>query len=252
MTTTGSSEPQVPAAKKNVFSRIAGVLFAPAEAFGEIARRPDILAPLLLIVALGYVSTLLIVPRFDKDAVAAEQAADIMRKKPGTAAADADRMGRVIAASTKVGLWLAPLLTIIICAVMAALFLFAFRLMAGEGTYQQAFSVMLYAWLPFAIGGIITGIVVLARGSFDPTSAATLVKSNPAFLVDLKEQPALFALLSSFDVFTIWMLVLLVFGFSAVSTLSRKTSAIIVAVLWICYVLVKTGGAALMASMGAA
>jgi hypothetical protein len=250
MTTTGSSESQIPAAKKNVFSRIAGVLFAPAEAFQEIARRPDILAPLLLIVALGYVSTLLIVPRFDKESFAAEQASEILQKKPGTATADAERMGRVVAASTKVGLWFAPLLTLILCAVMAALFLFAFRLMAGEGTYTQAFSVMLYAWLPFAIGGIITGIVVMARGSFSPMEAATLVKSNPAFLVDVKEQPALFALLSSLDVFSIWMLVLLVFGFSAVSTLSRKTSAIIVAVLWVCYVLLKTGGAALMASMG--
>ncbi|HYK01406.1 MAG TPA: YIP1 family protein [Thermoanaerobaculia bacterium] len=234
-----------------MFSRVAGVLFAPAEAFGEIARRPDILAPLLLIVALGYVSTLLVVPRFDQDAYAAEQASEVLRKQPGTAAADADRMGRVVAASTKVGLWLAPLLTIVICAVMAGLYLFAFRLMAGEGTYTEAFSVMLYAWLPFAIGGIIMGIVVLARGSFSPMEAATLVKSNPAFLVDLKEQPALFALLSSFDLFSVWMLVLLVFGFSAVSKLPRKTSAIIVLVLWVCYALVKTGGTALMASLTA-
>jgi hypothetical protein len=228
-----------------VFARIAGVLFAPAEAFEEIARRPDILAPLLLTVALGFVSVFMIVPHFDFESFTAEQASQIRRKNPETSAADAERVGRIGAAVSKMFLWTAPVIGIVVFLVLAAVFLFAFRLMGGEGTYKQALSVTLYAWIPFVISGIITGIVVMARGSFDPTTAATLVKSNPAFLVDMKEQPALFSLLSSLDVFSFWMLVLLVFGFSAISTLSRKTSAAIVVTIWICYVLVKTGFAAL-------
>jgi hypothetical protein len=247
MTTTGGIEPQVPAAKQNVFSRIAGVLFAPAEAFQEIARRPDIVAPLLLIVALGFVSTFMIVPRFDFESFTAEQASQIRQKSPNMSAADAERAGRMGAAVSKMFLWTAPVVGIVIFVVLAAIFLFAFRLMGGEGTYAQAFSVTLYAWIPFVISGLITAIVVLARGSFDPMTAATLVKSNPAFLVDMKEQPALFSLLSSLDLFSIWMLVLYVFGFSAMSRLSRKTSAVIVVSIWAAYVLVKLGVAALMA-----
>jgi hypothetical protein len=93
-------------------------------------------------------------------------------------------------------------------------------------------------------------IVVASRGAFNPTEAATLVKSNPAFLVEQKAQPALFSLLSSLDVFTIWTLVLAVFGFSAMSRLSRKTSAVIIFSLWIAFVFVKIGIAALTAGAG--
>jgi hypothetical protein len=250
-TTTGGIEPQVPAPKKNVFSRIAGVLFAPAETFQEIARRPDIVAPLLLLIAAGFISVLLIAPRVDLESMATMQASQIRKQNPNTSAADAERAGRMMAASSKVFIWISPVAAIVIYAIFAAVFLFAFRLMGGEGTYAQAFSVTLYSWIPFAISGLITGIVVLARGSFDPMTAATLVKSNPAFLVDMREQPALFSLLSSVDVFSFWMLVLYVFGFSAMSKLSRKTSAIIVVTIWAAYVLLKVGFAAVMPGTGA-
>ena len=42
--------PQAP--KENVFARFAGALFSPGETFAGIARRPDILWP-LLVIALG-------------------------------------------------------------------------------------------------------------------------------------------------------------------------------------------------------
>lgn len=246
-TTTGETEPQVPAAKKNVFARIAGVLFAPAQTFEDIARRPDYVAPLLIIVILGYLCTAVIAPRFDFEAFTAEQSARMRQKNPSLSAADAERFGRMGAATSKMFLWTFPVLGIVIYAVVAGVFLFAFRMMGGEGTFGQAFSVTLYSWIPFVIGGLIMAVVVLARGSFDPTTAATLVKSNPAFLTDMKEQPVLFSLFSSLDLFSFWMLVLLVFGFSAMSTLSKKTSAVIVVVVWLGYVLTKTGLTALFA-----
>lgn len=256
--TTEISEPQAPPAaaappkKKNVFERIAGVLFAPGETFEEIARKPDIVAPILLIVLLGFVSTFLIVPRFDFDSFVAEQSAQMREKNPNITAADSERFARIGAASTKVLLWVSPLLGIVAYVVIAGVFLLAFRLMGGEGNFTQAFSVTLYAWIPFVISGIITGIVVVSRGSFDPATAATLVKSNPAFLVDVKEQPVLFSLLASLDVFTIWTLLLYVFGFSAMSRLSWAKSAAIVFTVWIAFVLVKVGFAAIGAAGAAA
>jgi hypothetical protein len=95
---------------------------------------------------------------------------------------------------------------------------------------------------------IITTVVVLARGTFDPTTAATMVMSNPAFLTDMKEQPVLFSLLSSLDVFTIWTLVLFTFGFAALAKMARSSAAGIVVSLWIAFLLVKIGFAALTSS----
>lgn len=250
MTTTTTSpteatEPQVPPAKKNVFARFAGVLFAPADAFQEIVRRPDILAPLLIVVALGYATTALIAPRIDFESVKAMQAEQITKSRPGVSAADLERFGRMAEASTKVFLWLSPFLGLLLFLVFAGILLGAFRMMGGVGTFEQALSVTIYAWTPLLLFGIITAIVVLGRGSFDPTTAATLVKSNPAFLVEMKEHRVLFTLLASIDVFTIWTLILFILGFSTMSRLSKGTSAAIVLILFSLMVVVRLGFAAM-------
>jgi hypothetical protein len=74
------------------------------------------------------------------------------------------------------------------------------------------------------------------------------VKSNPAFLVDMKEQPILFSLLYNFDVFTIWTIFLLIVGFSTLSKTSKAKAATIVLSLWAAMIVVKLGFAALAAS----
>jgi hypothetical protein len=96
--------------------------------------------------------------------------------------------------------------------------------------------------------GIITTIVIVAKGSFDPTHAATLVKSNPAFLVDMKKQFVLYSLLSMLDVFTFWMLFMLTIGFAAVGKISKAKSGAIVVGAWLILVVIRLG----FAAMGAA
>ena len=249
MTTDLSSPPSPPPPdKQNVFSRIAGVLFAPAETFASIARRPDILGPLLLIVIIGYATTAIVIPRMDFESIIAQQSEQMRKQNPNVSDEQLAQIEKFTRASGKVFGWITPLMMIAWYAIVAGALLLAFRLMGGEGTFKQAFSATLYSWMPLLLFGIILTVVVLARGTFDPITAATIVKSNPAFLVDFKEQPVLFSLLSAFDVFTIWTIVLLIFGFSALSKLSRAKSAAIVITLWLAMILVKVG----FAAMGAA
>lgn len=243
-TTTETAEPP----RKNVLQRIAGVLFAPAETFADIARRPTILGPALVLLIVGYLSTAIAMPRFDFDALTAMQREKILKQNPQMAEKDLERMDRYAIAGTKVFVWCAPVLMFAWYAIVAAVLLFAFRLMGGEGTYKQAYSATLYAWMPMLILGIIGSIVVIARGSFDPTTAQTLVKSNPAFLVEMKEQPVLFSFLASFDLFGMWMVVLLAFGFAALSRMRLRTALAIVIPLWLAFVLVRLG----FTAMGAA
>ena len=62
---------------------------------------------------------------------------------------------------------------------------------------------------------------------------ATMVKTNPGFLADMKTQPMLFALLSSLDIFTIWTIVLLIIGFAALARVSKAKAAAIVITWWV-------------------
>jgi hypothetical protein len=89
---------------------------------------------------------------------------------------------------------------------------------------------------------------VFSQHAFDPTKAATIVKSNPAFLVDMKDHPVLYSLLSQFDIFTLATIALLVIGFSIMSRFSRVKSAVIIVSMWLAVILVKVGFAALGAA----
>lgn len=240
----GSATPD----KQNVFSRIAGVLFAPAETFASIARRPDILGPLLVVLIVGLITTAMVIPRMDFETIIAQQTEQMRKQSPNVSEEQLAQIEKFTRASGKVFGWISPFLMVAWYAIVAGALLLAFRLMGGEGTYKQAFSATLYAWMPLLLFSIILAIVVLARGTFDPVTAPTIVKSNPAFLVDVKEQPVLYSLLASFDVFTIWTIVLLIFGFAALSKTSRAKSASIVITLWLAMILVKVGFAAIGAA----
>jgi hypothetical protein len=237
---------------KGLFQRVSGALFSPGETFADIARRPDILGPLLLILVIGYISTALVAPRLDMNAIFEAQSEAMRKQSPNMSDEDVARAEKFVGGFTKVMTWIGPLIMLIWYVIVAGVLLMAVRLMGGEGGFKQAFSATLYAWMPLVLFSIISTIVILARGTFDPTTAATLVKSNPAFLVDMKEQPVLFSFLSSFDVFTIWTIALLVFGFSALSKLSRTKTAVIVVSLWVIMILIKVGFAAMGAAKAAA
>jgi hypothetical protein len=244
---TPPSQPAEP--KPNPFARITGVLFSPNETFASIARRPDWVVPLLLILVVGYATTFFFLPRLDWDAVSAVQAEQMKAKNPQMSQEDIDRVSRMSQAIGKVIGWIAPILAAIWYAIVAGVLLLAFRLFGGEGTFKQAFSATLYGWVPLVIYGIVATVVAVARGGkIDPTQIATLVKSNPAFLLDMKAHPALFSLLSAFDVFTIWTVVLLIIGFAALSRVSKARAATIIVSLWLVIVLIKSG----FAAMGAA
>lgn len=248
--TTDIAEPPPPVEAvetKGAFERIIGVLFSPGETFRDIARRPSFIVPLLLIVILGFVSTALTLPKFDYESFLQQQA-DVMKKKnPNFRDSDLEGMTPMLTASVKVMSWLGPLLIVLWWVIIAAILMLGTKIMGGRGTFKQAFAATVHAWIPMTIFGIILTIVIVMRGSFDPLSAATLVKSNPAFLVDMKAQPVLFAILSSLDIFTIWFVALLVIGFSELSGLSRGKTAAVVVGLWVVQILIKTGFAAMNA-----
>lgn len=224
--------------------RVAGALFSPGETFADIARRPDILVPLVIIMLVALISTIVVVPRLDFESMMREQ----LEQNPNMSQEDIDRVVRFGAASGKVFAYASPILNIAILAIIAGVLLLAFRLFGGEGNFKQAFSVTLYGWLPFVIKGILATIIALSRQTVSADQLENLVKSNLGAFVDPKQQMVAFALLSSIDLFTIWVLVLLIIGFAHVSRLSRAKSAAIVVSLWLVTVIFRVGLAALGAA----
>jgi hypothetical protein len=229
--------------KPNSFQRIIGVLVSPDATFASIARRPDWVVPLVLIVVLSLANGLLISPRLDFGAPAREA----MSQNKNVSQEQMDRAEKMAVGMGKVAKFIGPVISIIVLLIVAGVLLVAIRVMGGEGDFKQAFSVTCYAWIPNIIQSIVLTIIILAKGAtaINPQMIPTIVRSNPAFLVDMKTQPMAFALLSSLDLFTIWVLVLLIIGFAYVGRISKAKSAAVIISLWAVTILFKLIPAAL-------
>ena len=237
-----------PAPGKSAWERLAGVFFSPVETFEDIARRPDLLMPLAIIVIISIISTAMLVPKMDFESAtrdAIQQSGQKMSEQ------DLDRAVRMGSGIGKTMAYFSPVFSIIILAIIAGVLLLAFRLLGGDGNFKQAFSASAWSWMPYLVSGIITTIVLATRRTVDPQEIPTLIKSNLGFLSDPRENPVAFTLLSSLDVFSIWSLVLLILGFAALSRFSRGKAAAIVVTLWIVQLLVRAGFAALGAAASA-
>jgi membrane protein, antimicrobial resistance system len=242
-----TAPPPPPAESKGFAQRLGGVLFSPDETFRDIAARPDIFKPLLMLFIVSIISAILIIPRIDFAATVRDK----LESSPRSASMSPGDMDRAVRMGTAFGKALgyaSPALAIVIWAIIAGVVLIAYRLFGGEGTYTQAFAVTLYAWIPLIIKSIITTVVAFTKTSIDANQMATLVTSNPAFLVDMKEHLVAFSFLSSIDLFAIWSLVLFIIGFAHVARVTKAKSATVMISLWAIVLFVKLGFAALGAA----
>ncbi|HYS54801.1 MAG TPA: Yip1 family protein [Thermoanaerobaculia bacterium] len=235
MTSTETpASPLPPAAPKpSGVQRIVGVLISPDETFASIARQPDFLVPLILILVGSVIGGIIFAQRVDFMSAAREA----MEERGNMTEAQIDSAVRIGSIIGKSFAYASPLVSVIALLVVAAVMLLAFRLMGGEGTFQQAFATTTYAWMPGLIKSIIITIIIAVKSGVTAVDLPTLVRSNLAFLVTMKEHPMLFSLLASIDIFGIWTLVLFIIGFAHVGKVSKAKSAAIVITLRVVSVL---------------
>jgi hypothetical protein len=228
--------------KPNPFQRIIGVLFSPDATFRSIARRPDFLVPLVLLLVVSLAAGVIIAPHVDFGSAAREA----MEQNKNASPEQIEKAVRISASIGKVFTYISPVLSLIGLLVIAGVCLLAFRIFGGEGDFKQAFSVTCYSSMPTIIKSVVTLIIIVAKGGIIPAQALqTLVRSNLGFLVDYKTNPMAFALLSSFDIFSFWFLALLIIGFSYVARVSKVKAAVTVISLWVLVLLLKLIGPAL-------
>lgn len=228
--------------KPNSFARILGVFFSPGETFASIARRPDWVVPLLVLIVISVISGAISAPRVDWAAPAREQ----MESNPNIPKERLEQSEKMAAAFGRVAAYAAPVFVIIIMLIVTVVLWLAFRLFGGEGNFLQAWSATLYAWFPEVIKSILGAIIMVVKGGpFTPFDLETIVRSNPAFLVSVKEQPVLFSLLTNVDIFGIWTLILFIIAFKHVARVSTGKSAAVIVPLRIVTVLFGLIGPAL-------
>lgn len=118
-------------------------------------------------------------------------------------------------------------------------------ILGGKVTFKQVFRVSVWSTLPLILRRLIQAVAALVAGG-TPAPGLTAVMT----IQEAASLPAVYNLLSNFDVYLVWSLVLLGIGVSVTSRLSKSKSAIVVIAYVVVGVLIVLGLAAISGFLG--
>lgn len=243
-----SPETQQSPSSMSFFSRVIGVFIEPGETFEDIARNPNWIPPLILLilVSLATVTTMLMkVGAYRIALQAIQRSGRVSQMDPAQLSQIAERSAGVMRIVMPVSALFGAAIFLLIVAGLGLLFLNVF--FGQHAKFKAVFSVACYANMPSIVGALMA-IAVMMFGdtaAFNPQAPAP---TNPGFFMNpLTASHAAFALASSCDIVIFWFLALLAIGLSRVVEKKVKTSTIFMVYLgvWVLLVAVKVGAALL-------
>jgi hypothetical protein len=242
-----SPAPVAPEAAGGFFQNLVDVFFSPREAFTRIVRTPSILLPLV-----GYVILVLGFTGIWMQKMDAREFMKTQIEESGRAdKIPAEQREAIIEQQAKwmpVFAWvMGPVGIAVTLLVIAGALMFIFRFFySSEVTFRQAFAIV--TWIFFAVGLVSTPLILLVlqlKGDWN-INPQEAIQANLGLLLDKSTAAKpLWALLSSIDLFSLWMIFLLAVGFGVASRKPTSSAIWGVAIPWIVIVLCKVGWSAM-------
>ena len=231
----------------NSFGRIFGVLFSPKPTFEAIVRRPTWILPLILIVVVSVGVIFTFGQRVGWRNFMIRQDQQNSRTQKQMESMTEEQRENLINTQTKVAPIFAYVAVVVgpfIAAVLvAAVLMLAFNLMYGTKIgFVPSLAIVSYSWVPGLIGALL-GILIIFLKDPSTVDLEHLVASNGgAFLGD--DSPKwMVTLLTAFDLFAFWNMILMAFGYSAADPkkISFGKALGTVVGVWLIYIIVKVG-----------
>ena len=234
--------PEAPERVKSI-GRLFGALFSPKATFESIARRPTWFLPLLVLSLLSLGVVALFGSRGGWPAYFQKQMATNTRMQQ----MPPDQQQRVLEQELKYGPPFAYVEVAVIffvsAVVIAAILLGIFNGLTGTKLgFKTSLAIVAHAWMPGLISGLL-GLLIIALKDPSTVDLQNIVASNVGAFVSGDSAKWLIALLSSFDLFSVWMMILMAVGYSAAAPkkLSAGRAFSWIFAVWFVYVLVKVG-----------
>lgn len=229
----------------NPWGRPLGVLVSPQATFRSLAARPSWLPPLLILLLLFIAAQALAMQRIDMEAAVR----DAMEKQ--NQPIDEEQVATYAAMQSKIGLACNVVIFPAALLALAAIFWGLANVAGGEIDFKRSLAVTAHGLMPNAVSSLLTIPVILGRQEIDVAEAQHgLLASHLAAFAPADAPAWLVALLARVDVFSLWTLALLVVGFAVVARLSKGAAVGVVALLWLLWIGLMVGVAA-MGWMGA-
>ncbi len=100
------------------------------------------------------------------------------------------------------------------------------------------------------MAGVLTCVLIQRMGKISQEEIPNIVKSHPGAFLSPDAPAWLGSLASTFSVFNIWTVVLLVIGFKVVGKLSTGRAVVVALVPWTIWIAGKVGLTALFGAIG--
>ena len=228
-----------PSPRLSSLQRLWMAFASPGQVFSDISIRPTWVICLIAMVVLGIGVQFAVVPHVDSEAT--------LRARLGDRAADLsdERIEEMVQQGEKFARF-APLIGLVVSpiawAIMAAIFFVLLKIVGSETDFVRAFSTTLHAyWPPAVVVSVLTAILIQRVGKIPQQELTDVVKSHPGAFLSPDAPAWLDAVASTFSVFNIWTVVLLVIGFRVVGKISTGKAAVVALVPWVVWLLAKAG-----------
>src|SRR5271167_5008335 len=205
--------------------RVVDTFVAPRKTFTDIRRSASWWLPFVLMALSSFALVSVVDKKLGMEkvvenqmALSPKQAAKLDQLPPDQRAS---QMEKVVKFNRMIS-YAYPVLALIIAAIMAAVLMGTFNFGFGaELKFKQCLAVTLYSWLPGILKALIA-ILAVSIGGAEGFTFQNPVASNLGALVDPSSR-FLYSVATSFDVFTIWVLVLAGIGYSCLTKVKRGT-----------------------------
>jgi hypothetical protein len=234
-----------PETTDSALGRLPGVLISPGKTFRAIAARPTWGIALIVLILCGAAVGLLAAPRTDFEDIIRQTTAKSGREVPQEQLdKQIEFMQKARTPMMVAGAFVAPILYCL----LALLPWVALKLLGSDLDYRQSLSVVVHSFMPAVVSALLSIPVILSRPSwgYEDLRDNSYLASSLAAVAGTPDTPApLYALLASLDFFSLWTLFLLILGYREVGKVSTAKAATTMIVLWLVFVGVKVGWAAL-------
>jgi len=227
--------------------RVTNTFVAPSKTFADIRRSRSWWLPFLIITIFGYIFTLTALNHVGIDRLvenAMKSNPKSYEKFQNLPAEQQVANLKITKTITTYAFYAGPVLTLLFTAITALLLWIGFNfILGGKSTYGTLFAVSIFAWLP----GILKSLFGAAMAFFGDVEGFNIndpVGTNIGFYLGNDSAAWLKSLLSSVDIFTLWILFLVGIGGAIVSNVKTKSGLMLVLGAWLLFVIVKTGWSA--------
>jgi hypothetical protein len=226
-----SPPPQEPAPLSEG-QRLVNTFFAPSKTFTDLRRNASWWGPYLLVVIVSFLFCYTV----DQKVGFRKVAENLLQQSPKRAEQveslppdQRERSMRQQTIGTKYFSYGIPVVALVIYAIIAGVLFATIKFGANADVkFKTMFALVVYTRLPELFRALLAALSILAGVSTDAFNIRNPLAVNPGYFIDTTGSATLRTLLSSFDVITFWVLILLSIGITCIAKVKRGTAFAIV------------------------